>query len=89
MIDKIESSQVPEPLEKPSPKQSGPASPVPKNDADVSVQVDYASLIEQATQPLQADTEVTQRARMLLKSGQLESLESILEAAKNMIMFGI
>jgi len=89
MIEKIDISQIQEPLEKASSKQSGPASPVPKNNADVSVQVDYASLIEQAIQPLQTDAEVTQRARLLLKSGQLESLENILEAAKNMIRFGI
>ena len=89
MIDKIETSQVPEPLEKSSAKQHSPASPVPKNDTDVSVQVDYASLIEQATKPLQTDAEVTQRARLLLKSGELESLESIMEAVKYMLRYGI
>jgi len=89
MIEKIDISQIQEPLEKASSKQSGPASPVPKNNADVSVQVDYASLIEQATRPIQTDTEAIQKVRMLLKSGQLESPENILEAAKNMVMFGI
>ena len=89
MIEKIDISKIQETLEKASSKQSSPTSPVPKNNEDVSVQVDYASLIEQATQPLQTDTEVTQRARLLLKSGELESLESIMEAVKYMLRYGI
>ncbi len=89
MIEKIDISKIQEPLEKASSKQSGPTSPVSKNNEDVSVQVDYASLIEQATQPIQTDTEVIQRVRMLLESDQLESEENILEAIKNMVMFGI
>jgi len=89
MVEKIDTSQFQEPLERPSSKQSGSVNPVQKNDIDASVQVNYASLIEQATQPLQTDAEAVQRARMLLESGQLESPESILEAIKNMLKFGI
>lgn len=89
MIEKIDTSKLQEALEKSTPKQSGPLSPAAKNDTDVSVQVNYASLIEQATQPLQTNTEVTQRARKLLESGQLETLENTIEAAKNMVKFGI
>ena len=89
MVEKIDASQFQEPLGKPSSKQSGSVNPVRKNDVDVSVQVDYASLIEQATQPLETDAEAVQRARTLLEYGQLESPESILEAIKNILKYGI
>ncbi len=89
MIEKIDTSKVQEALDKSKPKQSDSVSPVPKNDTDVSVQVNYASLIEQATQPLQTDAEVIQQARKLLESGRLESQENILDAAKNIVKFGI
>jgi hypothetical protein len=89
MIEKIDTSKFQEPLEKASNKQAGSPSPVPKDNTDVSIQVNFAPLIEQATQPIQIDTEVIQRAQMLLKSGQLLSPENIQEAAKNMVKYGI
>ncbi len=88
MIDKIDTSQFQEPLEKPTPKQSNSTGPVPDDNMD-SIQVNYASLIDQATQPLQTDAEVIEQARKLLKSGQLVSLENIQEAVENMVKFGI
>ncbi len=89
MIEKIDTSQFQEPLEKPTPKQSSSTGPVPEDNIDVSIQVNYASLIDQATQPLQTDAEVIEQARKLLKSDQLVSLERIQEAVENMVKFGI
>ena len=89
MIEKIDTTNFQEPLEKASHKQAGSTSPVPKDNKDVSIQVNYASLIEQAIQPLQVDAEVIQRAKAILKSGQLVSQENIQEAAKNIANYGI
>ena len=61
----------------------------PQNNADVSVQVDYAHLIEQAMEQQQADAQAVERARQLLLSGQLESPQNIREAAENIVKFGI
>jgi hypothetical protein len=72
-----------------SPGQANPARALPNNDADVSVQVSYASLIEQATQSPQEDAQLVEKARALLLSGQLETLQNIREAAENMVKFGV
>lgn len=69
--------------------QSNSAGALPDNDADVSVQVDYASLIDEATQSPEADTQAVQRARELLMSGELESPACVFEAAGNIATFGI
>lgn len=61
----------------------------PQNDADVSVQVDYASLIEQAMQQPEEDAQIVEQARELLLSGRLESPQNITEAAENIARFGI
>jgi uncharacterized protein YoaH (UPF0181 family) len=88
MIDKIDITQ---PLMEPG-ASSGQANLPrvhPQNNADVSVQVDYASLIEQAMEQQQADAQAVERARQLLLSGQLESPLNIKEAAENIVKFGI
>jgi len=88
MIEKIDTNQLP--LEPGSSSgQPNAAGALPDNNADVSVQVQYASLIEKAIQQPQADTELVQRARELLLSGQLESPENIRKAAENIVKFGI
>jgi hypothetical protein len=55
----------------------------------VSVQVDYASLIEQAVQTPQDEALRIQQARALLLSGELESPRNIREAAENILNFGV
>lgn len=90
MIEKINNNQIPEILEKTSSPQSNTPGPLPHADnMDASIQVSYASLIDQATHALPTDAEAVQRARELLSSGQLENPENIQQAAKNIIMFGI
>ena len=88
MIDKIDNNQ---PLIEPG-SASGQANQprtLPKSGDDVSVQVDYASLIEQAMQTPQDDALRIQQARALLLSGELESPRNIREAAENILNFGV
>ena len=103
MIEKINTNQIRDLLEELSPKQPNSGSAVPNNDTgvpktrkdalggptDVSVQVNYASLIDRAMQASQTDADVVGAARKLLLSGQLESPENIRAAAENIIKFGI
>ena len=88
MIEKIDTNQHPiEPgLSAGQPNNAGA---LPNNDADVSVQVNYAFLIEKAIKQPQTDTQLVQRARDLLSSGQLENPENIRKAAENIVKFGI
>ena len=89
MIDKINTNPIQDILGKSSSKQPDSAKALGNNGADVSIQVDYASLVNKAIQAQQADAEAVRRAQKLLKSGQLESLENIREAAENIFGFGI
>jgi hypothetical protein len=88
MINRINNNQ---PLIEPGPA-SGPANqprPLPRSGDDVSVQVDYASLIEKALQEPQDGAIAIQKARDLLLCGQLESPRNIREAAQNILDLGV
>lgn len=89
MIGKIHTNQIRELLEELSSRQPGPAGGAANNNQDVSVQVNYASLIDQAMQTTPADHDVVAEARELLISGKLESPENYKAAAENIVMFGI
>jgi len=88
MIEKIDTNQIQDPLGKSSSKQPNCHRVFPDS-GDVSLQVNYASLINKATQIPQADTKAVQQARQVLLSGQLESPENIRAAAENIVNFGI
>ncbi len=89
MIDKIDASQNQDLVGKlPSTKPDSPKAPA-NNNADASLQVDYASLISQATQIPDKDDKAVQRAKELLEAGQLESPENIREAAEDIIRYSI
>ena len=88
MIGKIDANQIPfEPGSQP--EQPNMTGVLPDNDADVSVQVQYAFFIEKALQQPETNTQVIQRARDLLLSGQLDNPENIRKAANNILKFGI
>jgi hypothetical protein len=89
MIGKIQDNQLRELLEALSSRKPNAGSAVPNSDADVSVQVNYNSLIEQAMQPSKADGDIVDAARKLLLSGKLESPQNYQEAAKNILKLGI
>jgi hypothetical protein len=89
MIDKIVTNN--QPL-----IESGSSTGQPNNprafrgsDVDVSVQVNYASLVDKAMQPPKTDDQRVQQARELLKSGELLSKERAREAAENLLKYGI
>lgn len=88
MIEKIDIIQSPVESSSSS-RQPNSTGALPDNDADVSVQVDYASLIDQATQNPQTDAQLVQEARELLLSGEYESLPRIREAIEDILAFGI
>ncbi|MHC4424093.1 MAG: hypothetical protein ACYSWR_05430 [Planctomycetota bacterium] len=89
MIEKINTSQIQELVEKLSSKQPNSAGVSPNNAADASLQLDYASFIDKATQSPQTDTNAVKRAQELLTTGQLESTENIRAATENISKFGI
>ena len=89
MIGKIQTNQIRELLEELSSKQLDSGSNAQNSDADVSVQVNYASLIDQAMQAPEADGNVVAVARVLFLSGKLETKVNCEEAAENIVDFGI
>jgi len=89
MIDKIDNSQIQDILGRSSSKQPESAKVPSDSSADVSIQVDYVSLINKATQIQQSDPDAIDKAKELLLSGKLESLQNIRAAAENIIKFGI
>ena len=88
MIDKIDITQ---PLMEPGSSSGQGNLPRigPQSGEDVSVQVDYASLIEQVMQPPETDAQAVEQARQLLHSGRLDSPKNIKEAAENIVKLGI
>ena len=92
MIKPIDTNQPPlEPGSStgPSANGHGPTGLRPNNDVDVSLQVDYASLIEKAAQQPETDAQIVQRAREMLLSGRLESPQNVRKAAESIVKFGI
>jgi hypothetical protein len=59
------------------------------NDVDVSVEVNYASLVDKAMQPPKTDDQAIREARQLLSSGRLDNMDIIGEAAENIFKYGI
>jgi len=62
---------------------------LPDNNMDVSVQVNHADLMKMAMQAPQSDPQLLERARQALLSGELESPENVLEAAEDILKYGI
>lgn len=89
MIEKIDTSQNQDFLEKSLSKQPSSGNALSNIGADVSLQVDYASFINKVMQAQHTDTEAVQRAQELLLSGQLDSPENIRAATENIIKSGI
>jgi len=89
MIEKLDTNQIHGFLEKSSSRQPNSTPALPDNDMDASIQVDYASFIDEAMQTPKTDSKDIERARGLLLSGQLESLKNIKRAAKNIVTYGI
>lgn len=89
MIDKINANQIRETLEKSAALLPDAGIPRVDTRTDVSLQTDFASLIENAVQAPQTDEQAVQHAKKLLASGQLETPENFIDAAMRIIDLGI
>jgi hypothetical protein len=89
MIDKIVTNNQPLIESGSSTGQSNNPRAFRGSDVDVSIQVDYAYLVDKAMQPPKTDDQQVQEARELLKSGKLLSKERAREAAENILKYSI
>lgn len=89
MIDNIQNSQITPPTGMPTPPQPDRTSKPADEGLDATLQIRFADLIQQAMQASETDTDAVQKARELLQSGQLTSLQNLRSAAENIVTFGI
>ncbi len=90
MIDKINNNnQIPDFMDKTTPKQANTTGAHSDINEDVSVDVNYASFIDKTNQIQETDTQAVERARELLKSGRLENRDFYRQAAEYIIKYGI
>ncbi|MHC4322666.1 MAG: hypothetical protein ACYSUX_00165 [Planctomycetota bacterium] len=89
MIDKIGTNNQPLIESGSSTGQPNPSGGIRGSDVDVSVQVNYASLVDKAMQLPKTDDQLVRQARELLLSGKLDSDDIIEIAAENILKYGI
>jgi hypothetical protein len=89
MIEKINTGQIQDVLDKLSSNQPNNTEALPDNETDVSLHLSYVSFIDEAMQEPQTDTDAIQLAQELLLSGELESHENTRAAAANILELGI
>ncbi|MGA2677963.1 MAG: hypothetical protein ABSF37_01540 [Sedimentisphaerales bacterium] len=89
MIDKINTNQISDHFDGSSAGKSNHSKAVTSNQADDTLQIDNARLIEQAVNSQPTDTDAVQKARELIQSGQLDTPANIKEAAANIAKFGV
>jgi len=88
MIDKVNSKQFQELVAKSSSQENSPET---QNNSklDVSLQVNYASLIKKAMESPESDENAVQEAKKLLSSGELESEQTTRTVAETIIKLGV
>ena len=89
MIDNIHNNQTAHVMGTGGSPRSDAANKRLSDESDATLQVDYAHVIDQATQTGKAKTNAVQKARELLRSGQLTTLANIRSAADDIVRFGI
>ncbi len=89
MIDNVHNSQIAQAMGRNTVPHTDATNKTAADRLDATLQADFADLINQATQASETEKDAVQRARALLQSGQLTSLENIRSAAENIITFGI
>lgn len=89
MIERIDANQIRETLEKSAAQLPDPGIIRVDNRTDAYLQTDFAPLIENAVRAPQADEQAVRQAKELLDSGQLDTPENYIEAARRIIDFGI
>ena len=88
MIDKININQISDRFDGSQTGQNRPKA-VANSQADATLQVDHARLIEQAINSKPTENDAVQKAKELIQSGQLDNPANIKEAAANIIKFGV
>lgn len=89
MINKIDAHQIQDVVARPASQQATAAKALTGGGVDISLQINYASLVDKAMLSQRTDAEAIQHASELLRSGQLESPENIRAAAENIVRFGV
>jgi len=89
MINKIDAHQIQDVLARPASQQASSAKALADGGVDISLQINYASLVDKAMLTQRTDAEVVQHASELLRSGLLESPENVRAAAENIVKFGV
>ena len=89
MIDRIELSKIQDMLDKSASGQPDAPKTPPGSQADASLQVTYAALIEYARQTPETDEQAVQRARELLASGMVDTPDGVSGAAESIAAYGI
>ncbi len=89
MIDKININQISDHFDGSSSGQPNRSKAVASSQADATLQIDYARLIEQAINSKPTGTDAVEKAKELLNSGKLDNPAYIKEAAANIIKFGV
>lgn len=89
MIDKIGTDRIRDMAEQSTAKQPEATKLPPESQVDASLRVDHASLVEKALQIPEANPSAVEQARQLLLSGDLDTLDSAMEAARNILEYGI
>jgi hypothetical protein len=88
MIDKININQLSDRFDGSQAGQNRPKT-VASNQADATLQIDHARLIEQAINSKPTENDAVRKAIELIQSGQLDNPANIKEAAANIIKFGV
>ena len=89
MIDKININQISDHFDGSSAGKPNRSKAVAGNQADATLQIDNARLMEQAANSQPTDTDAVQKAREIIQSGQLDTPANIKEAAANIAKFGV
>ncbi len=89
MIERINNNPVANLAEKTASYMSNIPKTITDNGVPVTLQAEYADLIDKAAQATSDDINAVEQAKKLLLSGKLESPENIQSAAENIIKFGI
>jgi hypothetical protein len=89
MIDKININQISDRFDGSQAGQQNRSKAVANSQADATLQIDYARLIEQAINSKPTENDAVQKAKELIQSGQLDNPANIKEAAANIIKFGV
>jgi len=86
MIDKIDNIQA---LSNASSMFKNSKKTLNNSGVDISINNDYSSLVEMAKESSQTETEIIEKAREAIRTGELESMANIQNAAENIFTFGI